>query len=78
MDTLFLKQRIWDDTRYEKRIKENKMAENSVLKEIKKARKHNTLEADPMSVLLEVVDELIKTRKDLDDLQDRVKALEPK
>jgi hypothetical protein len=52
------------------------MADNALLKEYRKARRNNTLEADPAAMLLEVIEEVIKLRKDFDDMQARITALE--
>jgi len=52
------------------------MAENSLLKEYRKARRNNTLEADPAAMLVEVIEEVIKPRKELDEVQAKVAALE--
>jgi outer membrane protein TolC len=52
------------------------MAENSLLKELRKARKGNTFEADPATVLIEVIEELIRIRKDLDAAEVKIAALE--
>jgi hypothetical protein len=52
------------------------MAENSLLKEFRKARRNNTLEADPAAMLVEVIEEVIKLRKELDEVQAKVAALE--
>jgi hypothetical protein len=54
------------------------MAENSLLKEYRKARKGNILEADPAAMLVEVIEEVIKLRKELDEVQTRLTALEAK
>lgn len=54
------------------------MAENSLLKEYRKARKNNTLEADPAAMLVEIIEEVIKLRKELDDMDIRLKAVEKK
>lgn len=52
------------------------MADNALLKELRKARKGNNLEADPATVLIEVIEELIKLRKDLDAAELKIAALE--
>jgi hypothetical protein len=54
------------------------MADNALLKEYRKARKNNTLEADPAAMLVEIVEEVIKLRKELDDMDIRLKAVEKK
>jgi hypothetical protein len=52
------------------------MADNALLKEFRKARRNNTLEADPAAILVEVIEEVIKLRKELDEVQAKVAALE--
>ena len=52
------------------------MADNALLKEYRKARKGNILEADPAAMLVEVIEEVIKLRKELDEVQAKVAALE--
>jgi hypothetical protein len=52
------------------------MADNALLKEFRKARRNNTLEADPVAMLVEVIEEVIKLRKELDEVQAKVAALE--
>jgi hypothetical protein len=54
------------------------MADNALLKEYRKARKGNTLEADPAAMLVEIIEEVIKLRKELDDMDIRLKAVEKK
>ena len=54
------------------------MAENQLFKEFKKTKKNNTLQADVSAMLVEVIEELIQTRKELDELTARVVVLEPK
>jgi hypothetical protein len=54
------------------------MADNALLKEFRKARRNNTLEADPAAMLVEVIEEVIKLRKELDDMDIRLKAVEKK
>jgi hypothetical protein len=54
------------------------MADNALLKEYRKARKGNILEADPAAMLVEVIEEVIKLRKDFDEMQTRLTALEEK
>jgi hypothetical protein len=54
------------------------MADNALLKEYRKARKNNTLEADPAAMLVEIIEEVIKLRKELDDMDIRLKAVEKK
>jgi hypothetical protein len=54
------------------------MPENLLFKEFKKTKKNNTLQADVSAMLVEVIEELIQTRKELDELTARVVALEPK
>jgi hypothetical protein len=54
------------------------MAENSLLKEYRKARKNNILEADPAAMIVEIIEEIINLRKELDDALTRLKALEKK
>ena len=54
------------------------MADNALLKEYRKARRNNTLEADPAAMLIEVIEEVIKLRKDFDDMDIRLKAVEKK
>ena len=54
------------------------MADNALLKEYRKARRNNTLEADPAAILVEVIEEVIKLRKELDEVQTRLAILEAK
>jgi len=54
------------------------MADNALLKEYRKARRNNTLEADPAAMLVEIIEEVIKLRKELDDMDIRLKAVEKK
>jgi hypothetical protein len=54
------------------------MPDNPLFVEYKKAKKNNILEADPSAMMVEVIEELIQTRKELDNLIARVVLIEKK
>jgi hypothetical protein len=44
------------------------MADNALLKEYRKARKGNILEADPAAMLIEVIEEVIEPVKAIEEI----------